>query len=350
MKTPSRIILTSLLSICGLLFFETGSFAQTPKGWSKESWDEAVAGKSAKLILNSDKELLEASEVCNLNIQLISIPGTDADNETPGLLRELSYQNLPTGQVTPYKTTNWSILEGGGNLITDNNTATFTAPNSAPKGKKIVISVDLEPQSPNLPKIQLLKTIYFTENETAVTLHVPSIGIMNAKFTSNNDGGVGSRAKGNIPQVAYEATKSRGYNLNALTSNAMLIYEPNQNLSILRFSSLTLEALDSDGSKEMHQGIATLAVSFRGRGKGTFALDDKEVGLILYLASMQKGCGCGKDAAQPDEKFDCHGKVTITKDDGKEVEGNFNATVFTDDGKNIVKGRIQGKFKALKAN
>lgn len=345
LKTMKKLIQILFLSI---LFGNFTVFAQTPEGWTKDDWTAAIANKASKLVLNADKQLLEASEVCNLNIQLVLV-SSDANDETPDLLKEIGYMNLPTGEVTPYKTTNWRILDGGGNIITDQNTATYTAPSYAPKDKKMVISVDLEPLSPNLPKIQLLKTIYFVENETAVTLHIPSIGIMNAKFTNNTNGGVGNLAKGNIPQVAYDAAKSKGYDLNTLTSNAMIIYDPSQGLSIIRFSSLTLEAIDTYGSKEMHQSMATLAISFRGRGTGTFSLDNKEVGLIMYLASMKKGCGCGKDAAQLDEKYDCNGKVIITKDNGKEVEGKFNATIFTDDGLNIVKGRIQGKFKAMKA-
>lgn len=344
-----KIILILILST---LFGSLCVSAQAPAGWTKETWNEAVANKASRLILNADKDLLEASEVCNLNIQLIFVPNPDPTNETPNLFNEVTYQNLPTGEVTPYKTTNWRIVEGGGNIITENNTATYTGPNSAPKDKKMIISVDLEPQSPNLPKIQLVKTLYFTENETTFTLNVPAAGITNAKFTNVNNGGVGSISKGNVPQMAYDAAKSKGYELNALTSNAMAIYNAENQTTIIQFPNLSLEAMD--GSKNIVPNMAILAFAYKGHGTGSFNWVEEnkagDVGITMALPVSQKGCGCSKDAYDNDEKFNCSGNVVITKDDGKVIEGHFNSVIFTDNGQNIVRGRLQGKFRAMKAN
>lgn len=343
-----KFILLLLVSI----FVDEHIYAQTPEGWTKADWTEAIARKGAKLILNSDKGLLEASEACNLNVQVIYLSDVDASNDTPSLLKEVSYQNLPFGEASPYKTTNWRILEGGGNIITEHNTATYTAPKAAPKDKKMIISVDLEPLSPNLPKIQLLKTLYFSENETVFTLHIPATGIINAKFTNNFNGGIDNISKENVLQAAYSAAKSKGYDLNALTSNAMAIYNSEKQITIVQFPSLSLQAMD--GAKKNFNNMAILAFAYKGKGTGSFSWTGEgisdEVGITMALPLSQKGCGCSRDAFNNDERYSCTGSVLITKDDGKVIEGQFNTVIFSDDGKDIVRGRLQAKFKAMKAN
>ncbi|HMS39354.1 MAG TPA: hypothetical protein PKE69_03955 [Pyrinomonadaceae bacterium] len=60
-------------------------------------------------------------------------------------------------------------MKGGGNLVgIDETTQTYTAPTKLTSDKTAVISVDLTPLRPNSPKIVLVQTICFSENETAL--------------------------------------------------------------------------------------------------------------------------------------------------------------------------------------
>lgn len=348
-KTMKKLILILLLSS----FINEHIYAQTPEGWTKEQWDEAIAGKASKLYLYSDKDLLEASEACMIKIQLIKIPNADPNNETPSLQKEYQYLDLPLGEANPYTISNWRIVEGGGNIVgIDNNTISYTAPKNRPTAGKMLISVDLVPNSSNLPKVQLLKTLFFVENESSFTLNIPAIGIINAKFTNTSNGGVAGLSKGNIPQMAYEVAKSKGYDLNALTNNAMYIYNASENTSVITFSGLTLEGIDG-GNKEAIPNAGILGISYKGKGVGSFplAVEQKGENVGVVMSFMQKGCGCSRDAYSDDEIYNCTGKITITKDEGKTIEGKFNTVVYSDDGNgHVVRGRLQGKFKAMKAN
>ncbi|MER0441487.1 hypothetical protein [Emticicia sp. W12TSBA100-4] len=338
-----------LLLIC--FFFTTcviESFAQTPEGWTKEMWDEVVASKAFKLNLVSDKGLLEASESCMLSIEVTVPPKANPDDDTPELFRKSQTIKLPNGEEKPYKVTNWRIVEGGGNIITDINSATYTAPKSAPNGKKMIVSVELLPQSTNLPKVTLLKTIYFSENETFFTLHIPDLGIINAKFVTKIDGGIGKTANLNLPQAAIDAAKQKGYNINGLTANAMHIYDSNQNLSVLRFTGLALEAIDTDGdgSKNIANGNNILAIAYKGVGAGTFNLEAENSGVNMVVGT-QLGVGCGDTN---EDKF-CTGSVIITHEDAKYIEGKINTIVYAGDyNGQIARGRLSGKFKAMRAN
>lgn len=332
-----KLIFFSILSI-----FWGVANAQTPEGWTKEMWDEVIASKTTKLSLVSDKGLLEASESCVLTIDVSIPPVADVNDETPDLRRKSQVVKLPNSN--PYKITNWRILEGGGHIITDKNSASYTAPKETPANKKMVISVDLIPTSANLPKIQLLKTIYFSENETFFTLHIPDMGIINAKFVTKNNAGISKM----MPQAAVDAIKQKGYNVNGLTANAMHIYDPNQNLSVLRFIDLALEAIDSedDTGKNIVKGNNILAIAYRGTGAGIFDLNSENSGVNMVVG-IQLGIGCGDTNK---DKF-CSGSVTITHEDAKYVEGYLNTIVYAGDVMGeMARGRLNGRFKAMKAN
>jgi len=343
-----------------ILFFVCLSFcikAQKPENWTKADWDFAIAQKGAKLFLQANKDLLEANETAVLSLRIVIPPKAGPDGIPDGMPTDAP---MPDSEVSPYKVTNWRVIEGGGNIITDGLIATYTAPKQAPARRIMVISVDCEPLSPNFPKLQLLKTLYFSENETAITLNIPPIGIVNAKFVNKIAGGVKIPANANVSadiqakmaeaqQKLAAAQQSSGYNMNALMSNAMAIYDPAQNLTVLRFSELALQAMD--GSLQIVPNMGMLTIAYKGKGTGTFSLKDKEVGLIFFLTVQQKGCGCSKDARDNnDDEMRCTGSVIVTQDDGKEIKGSFATRVFSDDGKNIVIGNIYGKFRAVKAN
>lgn len=340
------------------LFYSSITMAQKPI--SKQELDKAIAEKGAKLFLYSDKDLLEANESCVLSVRVVIPPEKNSDGQPEGMGTDIP---LPEGEVNPYKVTNWRVVEGGGNLITESTAASYAAPSKAPEKRLMVISVDCEPLSPNLPKVQLLKTLYFSENETSVVLNVPAMGIINAKFVNKLAGGV---TLPNVPanvklppdvqanlaraqQEMAKAQKSSGYDLNAITSNASAIYDPAQNLTAIRFSQLALEAMD--GSLQVVPNMAILGIGYIGRGTGTFTLANEKVGLGFAIPSERKAFGCSKDAKGPDDKpLPCTSGVTITKDDGKVLQGYFSTKVYTGVDKQIIVGSIYGKFTVLKAN
>ena len=97
-------------------------------GWTKEMWDEVIASKAFKLSLVSDKGLLEASESCQLSIDLSIPPKADPNDETPELRRKSQTIKLPSGETSPYRVNNWRIVEGGGRIAANGTTATYTAP------------------------------------------------------------------------------------------------------------------------------------------------------------------------------------------------------------------------------
>lgn len=334
-----RVIFFLLLSI-SLLEVR----GQTPEGWTKEMWDEVIASKAFKLSLVSDKGLLEATESCQLSIDLFILPKANPDDETPELRRKGRTIKLPSGETSPYRVTNWRIVEGGGRIASDGQTATYSAPAAAPANKKMIISVDLTPIEPNLPKVQLLKTIYFSQNETFFTLHIPDMGIINAKFVTKLTS-IDSKI---LPQQAINAIKQKGYSINGLTASAMYIYDPNQNLSVLRFSNLALEAIDTedDGSKNIVNGNYLLAIAYRGLGAGSFDLSAENSGVNMVVG-LQLGVGCGDTK----EDMICDGGVKITHEDSTYVEGYVNTIVYAGDANGQkARGRLNGKFRAMKAN
>jgi hypothetical protein len=340
------------------LFCSLNIMAQKPGSVTKPDIDKALAEKGARLSLRADKDLLEANESTVLSIWLLIPPKTDADDIPVGLPTEIK---LPDSEVSPYKITNWRIVEGGGNLITEELTASYTSPPKAPENKLMIISIDCEPLSQNYQKVQLLKTIYFSQNETAVVLNMPTMGIVNAKFVSNISGGIKMpnvpsnvklppdvQAKMEAAQKMAQAQNTGGYNTNALLSNNMAIYNPKENITAVRFSDLGLQAMD--GSLQIIPKMGILGISFKGKGQGSYSLVGKDVGLAFAIPSEQNAFGCSKDTKDNDHDFSCTGNVVITKDDGKTLEGHFATKVFSSVGKEIVVGNIYGKFSALKAN
>ncbi len=348
-----------------LFLFSAPLFAQKPHGWTKEKWDEVKANKAVRLSLESNKDLLEANEAATLTIHVLIPPDMDEDgipkNEVGDVL-------LPIGEIMPYKPTNWRIVEGGGNLITiDEISASYTSPAQAPANRTMTISVDLIPTGPNEPKIVLLKTLHFSENETSIVINLPEIDYNSTKFVTKNDGGVkvptmqgmDPRVAGHISpdlqakmaqaqQAMASAGQQSGYNLSAITSNAMSVYEPTSNRTTLKLVNMSVESYNGQLINTPKMNV--LGISYQGKGTGTFSLKTPEFGLGFFSTSEIKGCGCGKNENPSKTELPCTGSVTITKADDKEMQGTFHTTVYSSVGDQIVIGSIYGKFKVLRAN
>ena len=329
----------------------------------KAAVDEVIAQKGANLSLSADKNLLEANETTKLSIKILVYPKPVEGDETPPLIVPTEI-NLPADNTSPYKAMNWKILQGGGNLIgIDNTTQSYTAPKQAPTGKTMIISVDLMPQRPNLPKVVLLQTLYFVENETAFYLNVPAAGFVNNKYVSTRDSGakvptvspqVAAKLPPDVLKKLEEAQKktdeqNMDLNLSAMTSNAVAYYDKEKGFTSVRFSKLSIEMANGKAFKSPAQN-AIFAFSFDGRGLGTYKLGESQTSSVgFYITAQQKGFGCG-DTNSETEKYPCNGSVTINFEDDKIIKGTIRATVFTSVDKKIVSGTLYGKFTANRAN
>jgi hypothetical protein len=188
----------ALILFLAMIFLAQITFAQKDR---KQIIDQTIAQKGENLFINIDKTLLEPQESARLSIgMLVYSDNTIPGDETPKL-------ETPDEEILPpenqlYRATNWKILQGGGNLVgIDDTTQTYTAPAKMPPDKIAVVSVDLLPKMPMLPKVILVQTIYLAENETAFVLNMPAIGIINDKYVSKLNSGT------KLPVVSPQTAK-----------------------------------------------------------------------------------------------------------------------------------------------
>jgi hypothetical protein len=348
-------ILLLLFTVCGQI-----SFAQKSP---KQIIDEIIAQKGVNIFINIDKNLLEPNESARLSIGILVYPETIPGDETPKL--EMPDEEILPPNSAVYTATNWKILQGGGNLVgIDETTQTYTAPTKIPADKTAVISVDLIPKVRNLPKVVLLQTIYFSENETAFVLNLPQMGFVNRKYISKLDGGakvptVDPRIAENLPPAVQKQlkkaqqqmeTKSLDLDLAALSSNGVAIYDAEQGFTAIRISKL-YQAIQN-GKSVGNGGVeAILAFNFNGKDKGSFDIGKDKTGLGFSIPAMQNAFGCG-DTQSETEKYPCDGKVTITEVEPTFIKGTVRVAVFGSPprSKKIFRGNFYGKFKVNRAN
>lgn len=342
-----------ILSIAILVSIQI-AFAQK----DKKAIEQAFGENGADLYIEADKSLLEPNE--NSKLSVIAVLRSDPNEDHPNG-EEFAETVLPPNNSI-YKATNWRIVQGGGNLVgIDETTQTYTAPAKLPAEKMAIISVDLVPQRPNLPKVQLLQTIYLTENETAFVVNVPSLGIVNCKYISKLDAGMTMPKVVNVPKnlppevrkQMEEAQKQSGMqnmDLNALSSNAVSIYDANQGFTAIRFSELGAQMRDGKINPTISKE-AILAFNFNGKIAGSYQIGEKDTGLGFYVTQAQMGFGCG-DTHDEKDKLPCNGKVVITEVDPKFIKGTVRATIYTSPpmSKHIFRGTFYGKFKVKRAN
>ncbi len=317
---------------------------------------KAIAEKAADLFLEADKTLLEPNETARLSI--VAVLRNDPNDENPNG-KPYSETILPPNNSI-YKATNWRIVQGGGNLIgIDETTQNYTAPTKLPADKTAVISVDLIPQRPNLPKITLLQRIYFSENETAFVLNMPAIGIINSKYISKLDKGATTPKIVDIPknipadvraklESAQKEYKSNPIDLNAISSNSVAYYDKEQGFTAIRFSELGAAMQDGKINKTVGKD-AILAFNFNGKEKGAYQIGEEKTGLGFFVTQAQTGFGCG-DTQSDTEKYPCRGTVTITEVTPNFMTGTVHAVVYTSVEDKIFRGTFYGKFKVKRAN
>lgn len=345
------------MTILVCMFFGVPVFAQKD---NKQAIDEIIAQKGSNLFINIDKNLLEPQENSRLSIGMLVYNDTIPGDETPDL-------QIPDEEILPpenqlYKSMNWRIVQGGRNLIgIDATTETYSAPSKLPPDKIAVVLVDLQPLIPNLSKVTLLQTIYFSENETAFVLNMPAAGIVNNKYISILNSGAkiptvsAQTAKSLPPNVRrqFEEAQKRmeqqsiDMNLTAMTSNAFAYYDKEKGFTAIRFSELGLQK--QNGKANAVSKEATLTFNFNGSGVGSYEIGKDQTGLGFFRFVAQKAYGCG-DTQSETEKYPCDGSVMITETDEKYVKGTVRVSVFTSVGQKIFRGNFYGKFKVNRAN
>ncbi len=349
----------TLFAVFGFLLFIQIAAAQITR---KQAVDEVIAKKGANLFIDADKTLLEPRENTRISIKILVYPKPIEGDDTPKLILPTE-MDLEPNSASPYKATNWKILQGVGNLIAiDETTETYAAPAAIPITKSALISVDLIPQLPNLPKVVLLQTIYFTENETAFVLNMPALGILGNKYVSKLDTGakvpgIDPRAAQKLPPAVRkqmeEAAKkmehqSMEMDLSALTSNTSAIYDKVQLFTTMRFTGLEAEMKQGTRvSSPPEQPVLTF--NFNGNALGTYKLEENKTGLGFFFPTRNQGFGCG-DQQSTQQDLPCHGTITITSLVGKIMKGTIRTTVFTSVDDKIYRGSLTGKFTARRAN
>jgi hypothetical protein len=238
----------------------------------------------------------------------------------------------------------------------------------------MVISVDMIPTSTALPKVILLKTIYFVEDETAIIVNIPAGGFNNTKYVTTTAGGMkvptmagvdprakalidpGTRAKMEQAQQAVAAAQGNtGINLTAITSNSTAYFDGTNDQTLLKFSKLTIQMDGGKDRRPIVNGVRVTPVgtvltnasfTFKGHGVGMYELEEKNEGGGL-MDGPTKGCGCGN--WQPKEA-PCKGYVHVKSVENGIMKGDFSALAYTWDGSRLTQGYISGKFIANVAN
>jgi len=360
------------LQIVSLLLLTTSGFAQhiyTPA----EERDITRALRAGRITIESDKLLLEPNEAAALGLKLTIYP--TVNQETEELQGTPTTVDLPDGTdpnvPTPYREGKWKILQGGGTLTQiEPNNYSYTAPATAPPDKTMVISVELIPTSSHWPKMILLQTLYFIDDQTAIVVILPEVGFNSQKFVSQADGGVKvPTMQGMDPRVAShispdlqakmaqaqaamaQAQQSSGINLSAITSNSMMYYDVPNDLTAIKFTKLSLQMENGrdirSSAKAKAAGAYACEISYKGTGLGRHQMNDKASGTAFHsLLPPIKACGCGNNRNGEQDEAPCNGYVNIQSIENGVAKGEFAARVYNAVGKRIVRGFIHGKFTA----
>lgn len=340
--------------------------AQRPDAATRERMDTAFARHAFMMTLSTEKTLLEPAEATSIVVGVMLNPVLNSDGEITTLPE---FVPLQPGPDSPYKITNWRVIEGGGDIITvDDGAVSYTAPRTAPAGRSMTVSVDLVPQMSGYAKVVLLQKLYFVQDDNAIYVNLPEIGLNAAKYVSNTDGGAKVptmqgvdpraaaqmspelRAKMAQAQAAIAASQgSSGINLAAVSSNAMSLYDRENDQTAVKFTSLNIQMADG-GPISKPDMAAYFMFNYKSQGVGTHKLTDDGTGAGFYITAQRNGVGCGTNfKSNTSMPLPCTGYVTITSVDDKFVRGTVRTTVWTSVGQSIFRGYLYGKFKLNRA-
>ena len=324
------------------------------------------------LTLVADKYLMELGET---NLLTVRINWVNPGDET-GVPQQYDYRfNDPSR--APWKITKWEILEGGGVLTVGPGKyyASYSAPAVMPPGKHATISVTLDAADPTKPKVQLLQTIYFADNDNVFYYNCPAYGIMQEKYVvKNNNSGLVSPSSTNtqqamnagsaaqkaqlealqarlasVNQQAAQAGAAKNMDIALLTSNAKALYTKDKDFTAIEFKGTEVAMVNGMPSNKKRAYL--ISISFPGQKPGSYKIKSKDIiAVSIVMVSDRNACTCAFDPSKdPKDNPPCSGgTIVITKYDtqiGGYVEGYFTANLMGAVADHAIFGDLSGKFK-----
>jgi hypothetical protein len=366
------VLITLLLVLSAKLFAQTAG-------------DEARALRGGRTSLNAEKSILSADEQTFINIDVFIPPDVDSHTgEASGdghavHMGDVSHTLASGGLPISYHARNWKILSGGGSLdIIDEYTVRYTAPAQAPKDNTMTISVELIPTGTDLPKVVLLKTLYFDTGENSFAFNVPGSGMNDERYSQSTRGAKVSATNpstvvaidpallARLPAAERERLKAQkakvdaaiyasGVNLVSLTSNANAIYDSQNNVSVIKFLSLG-RSTTHGGHTTIAEGSNLLVITYTGGlTKGVHPFNGSLNSFTFSHGGTRpdsKTCVCSMKGNNDLQHLPCSGTLTITSMDGNFIKGSISTTVWnnkTGHDKIFNRGTVYGVFTIRKA-
>jgi hypothetical protein len=240
----------------------------------------------------------------------------------------------------------------------------------------MVISVELMPTGHDLPKVILLKTLYFEDGDNIFAFNIPGSGIIDARYSQKTTGARASST--NLSTVAavdpaimaripaaqrarLQAQKSQvdaavrasDVNVVSLTSNANAIFDPANNVTIIKFIGL---GRDLGPGHPAAAGSGILIITYTGAlTKGVHPFNGTLNAISFspdYFWPNVKTCVCSMQGSSSLQKLHCGGTLTITSMDGDFITGTISSTIWnnkTGRDKTFNRGTVYGVFKIRKA-
>lgn len=361
--------------IIAFVFVSAKLFAQMPS-----TADLVRAMRGARTSIEADKSILSAGEVAQLNVDIFVPPIIDPKtaepiNEGRNIKASDAAQAVASAGIPfIYHTKNWKILQGGGSIdILDDFNIRYTAPAQAPRDNIMVISVELIPTSPSLPKVILIKTLYFQNGDNVFAFNVPASGINDDRYGQQTTGAKASPTNpstvaaidpailARIPAAEREklqkqknqvdaAVQASNINVVSLTSNANAIFDPQNNVTIMKF--IGLRRITGSNSQGTPDGGIFIITYTGGLTKGIHPFNGTSNAILFRPGAILKTCVCSMQGNKTLQQLKCGGTLTITSMDGDFITGTISTTVWnnkTGSDQYFNRGTVYGVFKVRKA-
>jgi hypothetical protein len=329
--------------------------------------------KPANLYLEADKNLCELKELLNVNVRMLI---ADKENGVPYIF---NYKFRDPFDA-PWKIGEFKIVSGGATVvITDGSTAQLQMPATMPKEKAVVVQATLNPVAKGYQQVQIFTTIYLEDNDNVFYFNCPYLHINDEKYVVKNDGGAFTNPDAAVKKTidkniapakqkagnytlkaagAEVAATQAGFDLSLLTSNAKAMYVPDEDITTILLNGDAVAMVN--GVKSDSKRMYSIVLSFPGKVTGTFKIkSNKKITAAITFPQISTGyaCTCADDPDAQDrhQPPTCMGgNITITKYDGKIIEGTVNAQLESSDASVnppvTFYGRLNGKFKVRVAN
>ena len=344
--------------------------------------DLVRAMRGGRLSLNAEKSILSAGEQTQINIDVFIPPDVNSTTGEangdghPVHMSDAAHTLASAGLPISYHAQNWKILQGGGSLdIVDDYLVKYTAPANAPRDNTMIISVELIPTGHDLPKVVLLKTLYFEDGDNIFAFNVPGSGINDARYSQKTTGAKASATNpstvaaidpailARIPAAdrarlqaqknhVDAAVQASNVNLVSLTSNANAIFDPSNNVTIIKFIGL---GRDLGPGHPSSAGGGIMIITYTGgltKGVHPFNGISNAISFSPDFRPSVKTCACAMQGNQSLQRLKCGGTLTITSMDGDFITGTISSTIWnnkTGQDKTFNRGTVYGVFKIRKA-